>query len=158
MLTIPKRGKQKEVETQTAQLKRAKSLDQQTEEPNSPVKAKHACCSCKCHWLVVHKRPTIQLPCCGSLRSWTQCLLDWIIRTSWSKSISDSVQVVEQRLLCGPICLLSFCSRLFQLLWRTSCCQLPRDRASSDSNQVQPPVVIPVHFLQQLSANVNSPF
>ena len=42
MLAIPKRGKQKEVETQTAQLKRAKSLDQQTEEPNSPVKAKHA--------------------------------------------------------------------------------------------------------------------
>ena len=42
MLTIPKRGKQKEVETKTAQLKRAKSLDQQTEEPNSPVKAKHA--------------------------------------------------------------------------------------------------------------------
>ena len=42
MLTIPKRGKQKEVETKTAQLKRAKSLDQQTEEPNSQVKAKHA--------------------------------------------------------------------------------------------------------------------
>ena len=42
MLAIPKRDKQKEVETQTAQLKPAKSLDQQTKEPNSPVKAKHA--------------------------------------------------------------------------------------------------------------------
>ena len=24
----------------------------------------------------VHKRPAIQLPCCGSLGSWTQCLFD----------------------------------------------------------------------------------
>ena len=50
MLTIPKRGKQKEVETQTAQLKRAKSLDQQTEEPNSPVKAKHAAAANVIDW------------------------------------------------------------------------------------------------------------
>ena len=48
-----------------------------------------------------------------------------LIRTSWSKCLSDSVQVMGQRSLCGPICLMSLCPPLFQLLWRTSCCQLP---------------------------------
>ena len=50
MLAIPKRDKQKEVETQTAQLKPAKSLDQQTKEPNSPVKAKHAAAANAIDW------------------------------------------------------------------------------------------------------------
>ena len=81
-----------------------------------------------------------------------------LIRTSWSQYLADSVQVMEQRSLCGPLCLMSLRSPLFQLLWRTSCCQLPRVQASPAPSQVKPPLAIPVPFLQQVSANMNSPF
>lgn len=76
-----------------------------------------------------------------------------IVRTGWGKFVSKPVQVLEHWSSCGLKRVMSF--SVFQLLWCTSCCQLPRAslnptpdaEPSSMYSQILCYTSVPVYFL-----------